>query len=662
MRKTSPSNGRSAKRPRTAESRNDHEDSPIHVVVVAVRSPSSRPPKPISLDSANLLQDLLHPLTPQEFMTQDFRRRAVHVKGSIRLDHAENANMNSSSVGESRNRFHPIIKEGMHNLDTLELLKQTSSDSIFVWLAAPNDTQSKSRSQNDTKPMREALPKTTAYPNPLVQSIELPDAQTAFALHQAGGHALYCRAPPPVEQVLVAKLLRDTGLGCGHYDPSGESMTCLARGEVEMFVTAKAGGVTDWHYDFQENFTLQLSGVKRWTLQRGTVAHPLRACTPHYKAPDVVENQLKAAHLSNPEFLFERPTLAASANHDHDSPKNSHNAIGPPDTATLHPGDVLYFPAGMWHKIEVLEPGVSINVSLMATNFATVTCQALQHLLLQRDEWRQVVVHQPEMGDSNLNAVLHLKQLLRDLPKLIQNLEQNLGGANAILPPVLLQPPNFQVDANSQVDSADSDSGEEDDIKPPPKAPKQNDDDDDSGNDDSMDENIDKGEETPLDQIQTDASDVGDNIVDACQFEYPAGTSGPCPIDQTSALLSSHRLVCNPLASLIRMDEVKGYYSRRGGNYDNGEKQQKFLFVLNVNYAGVESHESSIRVIMRDNIEKRYMNKLHHAMPQSKHALLRNEEQAYNECKDQIAKECPNLIHCLIYYGYFALVDQKAKK
>lgn len=32
----------------------------------------------------------------------------------------------------------------------------------------------------------------------------------------------------------------------------------------------------------------------------------------------------------------------------------------------LHPGDVLYHPAGMWHKVECLEDSVAINISVVA--------------------------------------------------------------------------------------------------------------------------------------------------------------------------------------------------------------------------------------------------------------------------------------------------------
>ena len=47
------------------------------------------------------------------------------------------------------------------------------------------------------------------------------------------------------------------------------------------------------HYDFQENFTFQLSGSKRWRLRQSDVKSPQRGVTPHYLAPGPVENQLK---------------------------------------------------------------------------------------------------------------------------------------------------------------------------------------------------------------------------------------------------------------------------------------------------------------------------------------------------------------------------------
>lgn len=551
------------------------------------------------------------------------------------------------------NRYQPIIEDGMCNLDTEELVKDTSSDSIFVWLASnPKELAAPKEGSKSSA--------TNRYHNPLIQSIELPDADTALALHRSTAkHALYCRAPPAVEQVLVAKMLKDTGLGCGQYDPTGDSMTRLARGEVEMFVTSKAGGITDWHYDFQENFTLQLSGIKKWTLQKGTVQHPLRACTPHYGAPEVVENQLKAARLSSgaPNFLFDQPTTKGTDN------ETSFNAEGPTEVAILKPGDALYFPAGMWHKIEVLEPGVSINVSLMATNYANVTCQALQHLLLQRDEWRQVLVHGG--ADVEANALDHLKKLLQDLPSVVEEFTTQ-GGASAILPPVLLQPPNFQSTSPSQhhgndsgsdgddAEEADMDEEEEADSEPPAKkkAKSKGSSQEKHGSEEEMETDSGDAEENgeddnnEWDEVVVEEED--DNIIDACEFQYPSGYTGPCSIEAeaTVNLLGTHNLVCNPLALLLQMDQVTQYYNKRLHNRDSDSDE--FLFVLNVNYAGIESHESSVRAVFRDNPERRYLDKLSKEPSSSMEELVK-----------EIAKACPNLIHCLLYYGFLVVVPKK---
>lgn len=55
--------------------------------------------------------------------------------------------------------------------------------------------------------------------------------------------------------------------------------------------------------------------------------------TPHYRTPgDVIENQLKAARLSDSGIRFEA---------------KQENGFGDEVEVVLRPGDVLYFPAGM---------------------------------------------------------------------------------------------------------------------------------------------------------------------------------------------------------------------------------------------------------------------------------------------------------------------------
>ena len=56
---------------------------------------------------------------------------------------------------------------------------------------------------------------------------------------------------------------------------------------------------------------------------------------------------------------------------------------------TLDAGDVLYFPAGVFHEVESLDDdNISLNISLMAPTTAEVICSALRHRLLRTDAGR----------------------------------------------------------------------------------------------------------------------------------------------------------------------------------------------------------------------------------------------------------------------------------
>ncbi len=56
--------------------------------------------------------------------------------------------------------------------------------------------------------------------------------------------------------------------GGGRWPQGGD-----VRGEIECFASCK-GHVTDWHADYQENFTFQLKGKKKWTLKARQLAPP----------------------------------------------------------------------------------------------------------------------------------------------------------------------------------------------------------------------------------------------------------------------------------------------------------------------------------------------------------------------------------------------------
>ena len=199
------------------------------------------------------------------------------------------------------------------------------------------------------------------------RSVDVDDPRSAVALHESG-HALYCRAPPGIEETLVNALLKETSLGL---PPLRDAGPLAGRGEVEMFC-ARKGHVTAWHSDFQENFTIQLRGRKRWRLAHRREAHPLRGETPHFADDSVLWDQAKSRALGETIQSRKRPRAAPGV-----------------EEVTLEAGDVLYFPAGVFHEVESLDDdNISLNISLMAPTTAEVICSALRQRLHRTDEGR----------------------------------------------------------------------------------------------------------------------------------------------------------------------------------------------------------------------------------------------------------------------------------
>lgn len=464
----------------------------------------------------SLLSTLMFPLNPELFMSNCFRRKAVHIRSN------------------DRDRASDISTNYMFGLDAKQIFHETSSDSVFLWMKLKMNNQS----EDDTN-------------DNILHSIEISDPDTAYLLHQNSNYASYCRAPPELEQPLVSQMLRDTGLGCGQYDPSDEKTT-LARGEVETFI-GTTHHFTNWHTDFQENFTIQLSGRKKWTLKQGSVKHPLRGTTPHYRSPpDVIENQIKAARLSNPDYEYGMIL---------DS-----NSFGDEVEIIMEPGDILYFPAGMWHKVETLEYGVSINISLMGSNYANIFCKALEHELLKREEWREVICNGIRKSNDEPNGyvVEKMNELISNkLPHIIQHIQQQ-GFAASIFPPVILDPPKFQIE---NLDDEQEDDSHENSLD--------NNDEDNEMN--AFDEDIEQEEDI---SVQNETTESIEDVIDIHEFS----------LSNTMKFQTSKKnctLKKSPLASLIKMTDVAPF-------------MDEDKYILNVNFAGSETHESAIRVVLRD--------------------------------------------------------------
>ena len=515
---TASASSSSSKIKRAKKLRSVAAEDNIKVVESIQADPKKAPNITVTLDyDENLLAKLVYPMPRDYFLKSVFRRHALHV----------------SHVGcVDRLREH-VIENGMFDLDLQALFRETSSDHVFAWIPTQGGH---------------------------VKSIELDNPDDAFTLHQAG-HATYCRAPPELEQPLVASMLRGTGMGCGQYDPSGDKMTSLGRGEVEVFA-GTLNHFTNWHTDFQDNFTLQLSGSKKWRLKQGIVKHPLRGCTPHYSAPDAVESQIKASRLTCPNFQFGWPEN-----------ETLNNSIGEVKEIIMKPGDMLYFPAGMWHSVETLEEGISINISLMATTYASLVSSSLQHVLLKHEGWNEVIVDNSQ-DNGPTNSIEKLNSLLEQLPNIV-NKFVNENGTGSILPEPIRRPQVFSRITDDVYYDGENNDGEQDyhslDGLP-------------DSNDESEESYEESGKNKKNDIISVDNEEV---VVPISGFVLPE--SFPITFDITSIMLKR-----NPLASLTKMSDVVDFYSARSN------QDIKHRFILNLCYAGNEALESQFRIILED--------------------------------------------------------------
>jgi hypothetical protein len=145
------------------------------------------------------------------------------------------------------------------------------------------------------------------------------------------------------------------------------------------------------------NFTLQLKGVKRWFISTNElIENPIRGCTPHYNNIDTKEQQHKINKLIQPNFNWSTsvPTI-------NNKKKPNYEIV------ELSPGSCMYFTAGSYHRVECLEDSISINISLMCSNYADLYTDAIKQLLYKFNHWRApLFIQSPEQARNHLNQML----------------------------------------------------------------------------------------------------------------------------------------------------------------------------------------------------------------------------------------------------------------
>lgn len=304
-------------------------------------------------------------------------------------------------------RFLELINLSLAGLSLESLLEATPTEQVHCWL-----------------PTRDA--QTTA-----LQSFQVDEPRHAMSVHRAGG-SLYFRAPDELSEHLIPSLTAELGMGHGAFyrgtsaddKPNGD-----IRGEIETFVSRK-GHLTDWHFDFMENFTLQLSGTKTWKFKYANAPHPVRGCTPHFAESSVVEQQIKVHRLTKPDFEFAPPPHSVASDGRQDEASSS-QAPEEYVEIKLEAGSFMYFPEGIWHRVECAEEGqgplqghscISINLSLFSAPWADTAADAVRQLLLRDDAWRSGMSKLPPNGKAetklspkHLYGRAHMQKLLDSL-------------------------------------------------------------------------------------------------------------------------------------------------------------------------------------------------------------------------------------------------------
>ena len=219
-------------------------------------------------------------------------------------------------------------------------------------------------------------PPTKGQKNQKIQSIESEDVAECVNAAKKGA-SLYLTSSPDFRNTYGKALSYQMGYDFAGYFPgtttektAGDSMC-----EIEIFISKK-GNYTDFHMDFQENFTYQLKGSKKWRLmtEKGMEA-PVLGFSPHFKNSSNLEMQTKGAQCYNSVDIlsaYDKARLQKEST-----------------TVTLNEGDIMYHPAGIWHSVESVTDSISINFSMRQVRKADLIVNALRMHMFQDKDFRE---------------------------------------------------------------------------------------------------------------------------------------------------------------------------------------------------------------------------------------------------------------------------------
>ena len=171
---------------------------------------------------------------------------------------------------------------------------------------------------------------------------------------------------------------------------------------ASLFFTPAGGGAVP-HFDKNENFTIQLTGAKRWEVGET----PMVACAP------------ESYTLGSSVILPALALLLAEAQR-------------PPErTVDLKPGTLLYVPRGTVHHTGAGEPSWSLNLSYCPATWLELLQAGLQARLAASPRWRGIITGIG--GDRCARDANRLPELLAELRALLDDPEEAEALARSFL-------------------------------------------------------------------------------------------------------------------------------------------------------------------------------------------------------------------------------------
>lgn len=209
----------------------------------------------------------------------------------------------------------------------------------------------------------------------IAHSVFEADAVTVGDFHRVGASLYFVDVPVPTITDAIAD-----ALGAPRW-----------RIRASLFLSPRSSGASP-HFDSNENFTVQLTGAKRWYVESG----PLAVMPP-------------VGH-----FLGDRPAVSVEKLID---PQPANTEI----RFDMKPGTFLYVPRGTVHRTRADAESWSLNICYSGTTWLELLQDGLRRRLLDSPRWRSTVTGlskdcEPGAAGANIfpELIEELRQIIAD--------------------------------------------------------------------------------------------------------------------------------------------------------------------------------------------------------------------------------------------------------